>query len=171
VSLHPLPVYVEFAADVRFAVGLLSQWEPEIKEGWAASGAITSARLSLSTHPERPVAVLLRARTRNAQEVEELRGSANRLLSGFPRDNWCVSIAVPDLDAWATMDPRIKREWDSLQNGRASYTDRSARFADLTASQPFDSTELLRAIPDYRELVEFIQRHTRTPTTGAVRSA
>jgi hypothetical protein len=166
-----LPVYVEYLPGVQFATGLLHPYDVQIVKGQGPGGAVSKARASLSDHPERPVAVLLRSRTENPYEVNELRASAKRLLASVYYENWCVAVAVPGLDAWTMTDPRIKRDLESLQDGKAAYTDRAARFVELTQTQPFDETELRKTNADFRALVEFIEKHTRPASTGSSLSA
>jgi hypothetical protein len=163
-------VYVDYQPGEQFAIGLLHGLRVEVIQCWADS--VSSARASLLTHPEKPVAVFLRSRTENPYEVSEMRASTKRLLASVHFENWCVAIAVPGLDAWAMTDPRIKRELEALNDGKATYTERAARFAELTQSQPFDATELLRSNDDYRQLVEFIRKHTLvTAEAGSALSA
>jgi hypothetical protein len=166
-----MSVYVEYLPSEQFARGLLHGLPVEIVQSWGVGSAVSSARASLLTHPEKPVAVLVRSRTESSVEVSEMRGALRRLLGSVHFENWCVAIAVPGLDAWAMTDPRIKRELEALNDGKATYTERAARFAELTQSQPFDATELLRSNEDYRRLVEFIQRHTPAETTRPAMTA
>lgn len=158
-------VFVESLHDKRFAEAILQPYAVEVIDSMTTSAAISKAIVSLLDHPERPVAVLLNAPTRNSRETTaEMRGAAKRLLARAALEGWYVAIAIPRLDAWAMTDPRIKQDFESYLEGKANYRDRAKRIGELTKNQPFDPSELYRKSDDFRSLVEFLQRHSPAPS-------
>jgi hypothetical protein len=162
---------VENLPEKRFAEALFPRDDLQIDDGMTTSGAIALAVFSLLEHPERPVALLLNAGTEEDRAIDELRGTVKRILARAAPEGWYVAIAVPRLDAWAVTDPRIKRDFDSLLDGKATYIDKAVRIGKLVREEPFDPTELLRRSPDFKGLVEFLQRHqgaqTAAPATAS----
>jgi hypothetical protein len=158
-STLPTGVIVEGRSGKLVAEALLRPYAVKIVESSTTSGAIALAERCLLEVPERPIAVLLNAGTEDEREVEEIRGAAKWLLARCALEGWYVAVAIPRLDAWALSDPRIRREFDSLPNGKEIYLDRLARLVELMRRHPFDATELYRTNADFRGLVEFLQRH------------
>jgi hypothetical protein len=158
-------VYVENLPEKRFAEALLQSYPVEIIDGLTTSGAIALAELSLLEHPERPVAVLLNAPAGEPRQVEQIRATVKRILARAAPEGWYVGVAIPRLDAWAMTDPRIKQDFESFLEGKASYTDRAVRIGNLTKNQPFNPSELYRKSDDFRGLVEFLQRYSPVPST------
>jgi hypothetical protein len=141
----------------------------EIVDSLTTSGTIGLAELSLLEHPERPVAVLLTAP--DGEEADQTRATVKRILARAAPEGWYVGVAVPRLEAWATTDPRIKQDLESYRPGKANSSERAVRIAELTKHQPFDPSELYRKNPDFRGLVDFLQRHSPNPAQGAETSA
>jgi len=162
-------LFVEHPAMKPLAQALLRPFRVEISSRWTSSGAIGHARYSLLVQPERPVIVLLGTDTENPREIEESRGSIMRLLARCTREGWYVALAVPRLDSWALTDPWIKQNVESSLNGQTAYSDRLALINKLLRTRPFDPTELLKTCPDYKGLLDFLQKHA--PAVGTTVSA
>lgn len=158
----PLQVFVENVPEKRIAEALLRPYGAEIVDGATSSGAISLAQRSLLDHPERPVAVLLKANTEDEVKVYELRASVRRLLAGVAPEGWVVALAVPRLEAWAMTDPRIAQGLQSYLEGKATAVQRAVRIGELTKKQPFDQTALYQQSADFRALVDFLRRHSAT---------
>ena len=165
-ALRP-QVYVESRSNKHFAEALLQPYAVEVIATTTTSSAISKAMGSLLDHPERPVAVLLDAPSESSREIAEERATIKRLLARAAPEGWYVAIAVPRLDAWLMMDPRIKQDFEAYLQGKASYHDRAMRIGELTRHQPFDASELYRTNEDFKGLVEFLQRHTPVPAASA----
>jgi hypothetical protein len=168
-SQQPI-LFVESVAGKPLAEALLQPYRVEIQDGFTHSGTIVSAEFSLLEHPERPAAALINADTENPRKVGEIRGAAKRILARAYPENWCVAVAVPALDAWALTDPRIREELASYLESRHLYIDRARHIAEVVKKNGFDATNLLQQSPDFRGLVEFLQKHA-APTDGAGKTA
>lgn len=160
-------VFVESVANKHFAEALLQPYAVEVIESTTTSGAISMAMGALLDDPGRPVAVLLDAPSVNSREIAIERGAIKRLLARAAPEGWYAAIAIPRLDAWVMTDPRIKQDFESYLQGKASYRDRALRIGELTRRHPFDSSELYRTNEDFKGLVEFLQRHSPVPTASA----
>jgi hypothetical protein len=165
-----LPVYVEWPADRRFVEVFLRPYGANIVDRWLTSAAISAAEFSLLQHPEQPVAVLFNPEPVGAtpRQTDEFRACVKRILARAHYENWCVAVAYPRLDAWARTDPRIRKDFETYKDGKATYSELAERFVELTRVQPFDLTELLRTNADFRGLVEFLQRHAPTEARSSV---
>jgi hypothetical protein len=159
--MPPLPpvVFVENLPQKRFAEALLRPYAVEIVDGATTSGTIARAELSLLRQPERPVALLLESCTEDPVEIGQLREPTQRILARASPDNWYVAVAVPRLSTWVLTDPAIKKDFESRHNGRGTYPDLAVRVAEITKKMPFDESALREQSPDFRGLVEFLQRH------------
>src|SRR5919198_1127059 len=100
---------VESASDERIVKAFFRQ---QVKEGLVAtepclttSGAISLAESLLLRGPAQPVALILNTKTKDPREIEELRGTVERILAGCSLRGWYLALAVPRLDAWAATDP------------------------------------------------------------------
>jgi len=161
-------LFVEHPLEKSLVQTLVWPFAVEIEEALTTSGAISAARYALLMPPERPVIALLGTRTENPTEIEEMRGSARRLLAWAALEGWYVALAVPRLDSWALTDPWIKQHMASFLKSETLYADRLARINDLLKTRPFDPTELLRTCPDYKGLMDFLQKHSATQREAAV---
>jgi hypothetical protein len=158
---------LETATDQRFLEGLLGeQLKSEVirVEQWNyLSTMIGVAQLSLLERPEWSIALVINTNSEDPIEIdEEYRGPVSRILAGTAtRDYWYAAFAIPRLDAWAMVDPRIRQafEQDERGHGPRSYHERSLRFAELVREEPFDSEALYRENAEFRGLVDFINRH------------
>jgi hypothetical protein len=157
-------LFVEDRAAQRIAEALFRPYEVLVENSMTSSSALADAVFSLLEHPDRPVAVLQNADTEDPIAIDESRQAALRILGrADPRENWCFAFAFPDLEAWAVTDQRIRQDLEAYMQGKATYYDRALRIVELTRKKPFDPIELLRQSPDFRGLVEFIQKHSAAP--------
>jgi hypothetical protein len=168
-SLPPV-VYVENLPQKRLAEALLRPYAVEIVDGLTTSGAIAQAEFLLLRQPERPVALLLESRTEDPVEIGQLREPTQRILARASPDNWHVAVAVPRLSDWVLTDPAIRQDFESRHNGRPTYPDLAVRVAEITRKRPFDETALRQQSPDFRGLVEFLQKHQPSARKDLVRS-
>ncbi len=161
----PVPVYLEYAPEVPFVQALLRPYAVDVRGGFSSSAAISFVKASLIENPEQPVVLLLDSDTEN-EKPESTRGTVKRILARAHYENWYVGLAVPNMLAWAATDPRFGQEIAPL-DGQASYTrhyaTQMARVSELLATQPFDASELARTVPDFRGLLEFLQKHAPAP--------
>jgi hypothetical protein len=161
----PLPLFVETVSEQRFAEAILGSAGVQIISCWTSSGAISRAETRLLTQADAVVAVLVNTRTEDPIAIDESRQAAHRILGrAGPRENWYVAFAIPNLEAWARTDSRIRQDFETYQQGKSTYFDRAIRAVELTRQKPFDPTELLRQSPDFKGLIEFIYKHTAAPT-------
>jgi hypothetical protein len=165
-SVSPVLVFIEKAQLVPFVEALLRPCAVEVEGGFTHSGTTSAAELSLFQHPERPVAVVVDTRTEDARKCAEIRLAVKRILAAAYPENWYVGVAIPRMVAWAMTDPRFRRELDALDS-KALYNDRAALVGELAKKLPFDTTELYRSSPDFRGLLEFVQKHALATTTAA----
>jgi hypothetical protein len=158
-SVKPVLVVIEKAQLVPFIEALLHPHLIEVCGGFTHSGTISEAEMSLLQHPERPVAVVVDTRTENERECADMRLTIKRILARAYPENWYVGVAIPRMVTWAMTDPRFKQEIDAL-GSKALYGDKATRVGELIKKLPFDATELYRTSPDFRGLVEFVQKHS-----------
>ena len=165
-TARPRPLlFLENHPTRLIAEALLQPYDFESHESWTMSSALGSAQFSLDTHPERPVVFLFNMKTEDPIQTQEWRRAIERQLSRSAPDGWLAVPIVPQIDAWALTDPRIKQDFET--NGRPRlYADRAARIVELTRQQPFDPTELLRTNDDFRKLVEFLRQHAPQPVVA-----
>jgi hypothetical protein len=152
-------VYVENLPEKGIAEVLLRPYAVEIVNRLTSSAALGSAQYSLLTHPDHPVALLVNAGTDNLRAAAQDRDTIKRLLASCHYENWYVALAVPNLEAWALTDPRIRNGMEPYLKGDYLSADRAARIVELARDVPFDPTELLASTPDFRGLVEFLRAH------------
>jgi hypothetical protein len=134
----------------------------EVDSGLTTSGTIALAELSLLEHPDRPVALVLNTRTENQEKIAELHETVPRILSRTaPPDRWQVALAVPRLDAWAWVDPRLRAALEAREVLNKDYSRLADELVKLTRKHPFDVEALAQASPDFRGLLDFIQRHAQ----------
>jgi hypothetical protein len=164
----PVLVCIEKAQLVPFIEALLRPHAVEVRGGFTHSGTSTEAEVSLLQHPERPVAIVVDTRTEDELKSASIRLAGKRILARAYPENWYVGVAIPRMVAWAMTDPRYKRELDAL-DPKTLYGDRAAQVGELAKKLPFDATELYRTNPDFRGLLEFVQKHA--PATAAVAKA
>jgi hypothetical protein len=160
-------LFVQRPAEKALAEALVRPYAAEISSGGTGSGTIAHARYSLLVQQEHPVIVLLGTETENPRQIEESRGSIMRLLARFSLDGWYVALAVPRLDSWAMTDPWIKQHVEASLNGQIAYSDRLALINKLLRTRPFEPTELLKTCPDYKGLLDFLQKHAPAAGTTA----
>jgi hypothetical protein len=153
---------VESASDERIVKAIFRQ---QVKDGLVTtepclttSGVISLAELLLLRGPAQPVALILNTKTKDPHEVEELRGTVERILAGCSLRGWCLALAVPRLDAWAATDPRLQEALRSNGMNGKGYADQALRIFQLTKKHPFDPTNLRQVNPDFRGLEDFIRR-------------
>src|SRR5262249_32795669 len=125
VSERSVRVVVETLAEQRILEAILhwqiARQEVEIDSGWTTSGAIARAQAFVLDHLERPVALVLNTHSTDWNQVENLRGTAQRLLSWAGTSNWHVALAIPRMDAWAKADPRIREAFEKDERLRDNY--------------------------------------------------
>jgi hypothetical protein len=128
-----------------------------LEECSSPSGAISSGMSYLLTTWD-PVAVLLITRSEDPREVAEVKGATTRMLARCSLDGWVAGFAIPNLEAWALTDPRLKPALDANPPPVSNYVTRAYRLHELAKAQPFDPTNLRRQNADFRRIEEFIDR-------------
>jgi hypothetical protein len=130
-----------------------------------ASGALTWAQGSLLMHPERPVALVLCSETEDRRAIITMKDAAQRVLASGKPTGWHVAMAVPRLDAWVMVDPRIREafEADELTRDPQNYYGRSLKIGELTKDKPFDVALLRQESAEFQGLEEFLERQLRAP--------
>jgi hypothetical protein len=161
-------LFIEHPDYKALVEALLRPYKFEVVESLTSSGAISRARYSLLTQSDHPVIVLIESGTENPRQIEEWRGSGMRLLARCALEGWYFAMAVPRLDSWALTDPWIKQNVEASLNGQTAYSDRLALINKLLRTRPFDPTELLKTSPDYKGLMDFLQR--LAPAAGTTAS-
>jgi hypothetical protein len=170
-STSPVLVFIDSVPGRPIAEALLRPYAVEIVQGYTSSGALSLAQSHLLSHPDGPVVLLVNADTENQRELTEMRAAGKRLLAWASLEGWYLAIAVPRLDAWAMTDPRIRRDLETSLDARAIFSERAARIAELTKTQPFDPTQLYRTNADFRGLVEFLQKHAPATVGTSAKAA
>ena len=129
-----------------------------VRSGLGRSPAISFVQSSLFEHPERPVALVLNTETEDLSEILAQRGTVSRILARASSSGWHLALAIPKLNAWAKIDPRIAAAFEADEATREDYYAQASRIRDLTRRRPFDVEALRAKSREFRKLEDFIQR-------------
>src|SRR5262249_49494743 len=113
---HQVWIIADSRTDQRFLEAILKErLAAEQLEVCAAgmSGGSGYAIHSLREPPDRLLGLVQNTNTETSGEIRSLRASLHRLLTDTSPFNWHVALAVPRLDAWAMVDPRVKEVFDA----------------------------------------------------------
>lgn len=124
------------------------------------NSALAGAELNLLQYPDRAVALVLNAGTDVSEKVDRKRAGFRRYLARITRKNWIVVLAVPDVDSWVADDPRVRERMTTDPAFRDSLDERAVRIEELASAHPLDRSAIGQAHPEFRTLLDFIEKHT-----------
>jgi hypothetical protein len=87
------------------------------------------------------------------------------MLSRIAHSGWHVTLAIPNLDAWVTADPRVKAIFDSNEATKTDRYLRAARIVGLAQERPLDRKAIGLAHPEFLELLRFVSQYEPVPLT------
>ncbi len=148
-----------------------------VRDYLVRSAAIGMAKLSLLEQPELPLALVFNTQTEDPIEIEEQRGTLQRILAACALQGWHVALAAPRINAWALADPWIKQQFedrpetDPRRQDQGMYYNQAIRIGELVQRRPFDVEALKAVSPEFRSLNKFIDQHVsaakKAVTAGA----
>ncbi len=129
---------------------------PEVSSYLLAESAIGAAQLYLLQDPDRPVALVLNEadRDRAADRRREIESFLGRLARP---DNFLLTFAIPDVDAWIRADPVVeiaRRTNPLLSEDRHKF---AANLARELGDHPIGRDAIAARFPEFRELRDFLE--------------
>lgn len=136
--------------------------------------AVTAAAWTiLLRHPDVHVAIVLEPGSEDLAKIQEVYEYGCRKIRNniaYEEERWHVSVAVPDLKAWALKDEFIRQEYEKIHQDPATastsedlhkiefsnYGTLATKLVEWTVDHPFDLEGLKRQSRQVRELCTFI---------------